>query len=121
MPTKVQTVGRAFPLYTEASAAKTVTGNSTEFKLPDEVTEVWVAVDVTAFSGTAPTLTVALQQKNANGVWHNVDITGTINTVSQNSLHIKTKVLAAGQNARLRWEIGGATPSFTSQIGVTGR
>jgi len=118
-----------------ASAAQTATGNSAAFSVPT-VGMAMVGIDITAFSGTTPTLTVWLQASDDGGTtWFDVPndlalisattaATGTMSSTARRNI-VDTLVISAaqkhfalyrqlpGDTVRLNWVISGTTPSIT--------
>lgn len=124
MGQKVELTKRvAFPMFTEAATARTATGNGTAITLPDDIAELFIGLDITAVSGTSPTLVLQVQQQDANGVWQTLAATSSLNTVTTATLHLPAGsfVLLGGGQMRIRWVIGGTTPSFTFRVGIHGR
>ncbi|GLY55330.1 hypothetical protein [Lentzea sp. NBRC 102530] len=124
MGQKVELTKRvSFPMFTETATARTATGNGTALTLPDDVAELFVGIDITAVSGTTPTLVVQVQQQDANDVWQTLAATSSLNATGQATLHLPAGsfVLLGGGQARIRWVIGGTTPSFTFRVGIHGR
>lgn len=111
---------KAVALYTEAATARTVTGNTATLTLPDEVVELFVGVNITAVSGTTPTVTVEVQQQDANGQWQTLAATAALSAAGQTALNLPegSYSLAGGGSWRLRWVVTGTTPSLTFQVGV---
>lgn len=113
----------AFSLYSEAATARTATGNSATQSIPGHIREAFVGVNVTAVSGTGPTLTVQFQQQDANGIWQTLAATSSITAVSTVALNLPeaSYSFVGGGSYRVRWVIGGTSPSFTFQVGIHGR
>lgn len=90
---------------------------------------VELVVDVTAVSGTTPTLVVALRGKDpASGKYYTILASATINAISTTVLHVYPGLVAAANSVAnavlpLTWDvnatIGGTTPSFTMSIGAS--
>jgi hypothetical protein len=109
----------------KVSGPVTATGNSAEFERPFNMKGAHIFVDVTAVSGTAPTMTVQLQAKDPNSNnW--IDVNGAVTaSITNNGLRLLSvnpgEALVANQVVprvmprfwRLRWVLGGTTPSFT--------
>lgn len=75
-----------------------------------QFSEGLLLIDITAVSGTSPTLDIAAQTK-INGTW--VDIPGV--TIAQQTA-VNTLAVALtnfGKDIRLDMTVGGTTPSFT--------
>lgn len=114
-----------FETVIDSSAARTATFNGNTASNSKKA-GAFVLVDVTAASGTAPTL-VAKVQFSVNGVdWHDLDTTNaqtaSITTTGKYILKVYPGLTAAANSAansplprlwRLVYTIGGSTPSFT--------
>jgi len=123
----IEYVSDNLPLTGLASAARTTTGQTGSIELNS--TGVIMTVDVTAVSGTTPTLVVKLQYYDSvSATW--IDVTAatttTINAIGASTLVVHPSV-AEVANAkvayplpriiRAHYTIGGTTPSFTFSIG----
>ncbi len=107
----------------QASAAQTANGMSATLAV-GAYRELLVTVNVSAVAGTSPTLTLALDSLGADGVWYTLWTSAAITAVGQTiaSLGIEASTNTAfGASVRLRWTIGGTTPSFTFSASITGR
>lgn len=94
-----------------ASAARTVTGQSGAFAVGDGET-VSVLVDVTAVSGTSPSLTVNVEWSNDGANWFVADPADAFTAVTAADKKAKS-FSVKGLMARLNYTISGTTPSFT--------
>lgn len=100
-----------------ASAARTATGQSSEFR-SFTASAIVIEVNVTAASGTTPTLDVDLQDTFDGTNWHKVsdvnaaDITTTGLTVKR----INLRDNPCTDRLRINFTIGGTTPSFTFTV-----
>ena len=109
-------------LLNQASAAQTASGMSATLAVGN-YRELLVAVNVSAVAGTTPTLTLALDSLGADGVWYTLWTSASITAVGQTiaSLGVGAATNTAfGTSVRLRWTIGGTTPSFTFSASITG-
>lgn len=109
------------PLVFKASGAETTSTTHAQFETGAQST-LAVVVDVTAASGTTPTLTVVVEGSIDNSTWFTL---GTIGTNGYNVGSVATAVsnitgtvtvrgaFPATQFVRTRSVIGGTTPSFT--------
>lgn len=113
--------GHAYGLYSEAAVARTASGDTAALSWAPEISELFVGVNVTAVAGTSPTLTVHVDQQDTNGVWHTLASTAQLSAVGTAALHVNDKVLSGVGSYRVRWVVGGTSPSFTFQAGVSGR
>lgn len=100
-----------------ASAARTTSGNSGTLTQAAPNNAAIFEVNVTAVSGTSPTLDLVFQESYDNGTtwtdeWHWERIT--------TSTQISTPLFVTGTGKfRFVWTLGGTTPSFTFSIGGT--
>lgn len=123
-----------------ASAAFTASGNSAKFQM-STANQLILGVDVTAFSGTTPTLTVWLQVSDDGGTtWYDMPAdftlisattaaTGTMSATAKRNV-VDTLVISvaadylgvykhlASDAIRLKWVISGTTPSITFSASV---
>lgn len=113
----------------EASSAKTASGNGTT-QTNFNARGVFLWVNVTAVTGTTPTLTVRLQWSPDGGTtWLDVDTTNaqtaSITATGTATLRVYPGIATAANAAlnqplprtwRLAWTIGGTTPSFTFAV-----
>ena len=95
----------------KASGAVTASANSNLF---DEGTgdEVAVMLDVTAVSGTTPSMTVSVQWSNDGSTWFSADPADSFTAITAATKVTKSFVIK-GLYARLSYAITGTTPSFT--------
>lgn len=98
------------PITPAASAARTTTGNGSGIELGDRRV-ARLKLDVTAASGTSPTLDVTIQTSRDGSTWY------TSGTFAQKTgVSNESKVFAVDRFVRASWTIGGTTPSFTFSI-----
>lgn len=101
-----------------ASAARTATGQSSSYGTSGRVVAMVVQVNVTAVSGTTPTLDVDLEDSFDGVIWNKVsdinasNITATGTTVARLNL----TATPATRLLRVKYTIGGTTPSFTFSV-----
>jgi hypothetical protein len=114
----------------EASSAKTANGNSAAAIVNHNARGVALLVNVTAATGTTPTLVVRVQVQDPVGSgW--VDLPGaataSITGTGLTLLTIYPGIAAVANSAinqplprnyRLAWVVGGTTPSFTFSVGA---
>jgi hypothetical protein len=103
------------------SAARTVTANSVEFTLPQGKLGGVFFLNITASSGTTPTLDVKFQVLDpVSGVWH--DITGAAfsqkTSTGADSLTIYPGIAAAA-NDTVSYPLGGAVRAVATIAGTT--
>ena len=96
------------------SATQTATGVSPSVEALGR-TALFVCVNITAASGTSPTLQCSLEWTNGDGVWYLADPVDQFTSRSTPGGWIKAFV-PKGDRYRVRWTIGGTTPSFTFEI-----
>lgn len=106
-----------FELILKSSAAVTANGQSN----PADVTSFeqgLLFIDITAVSGTSPTIDFKVQTKIA-GEW--VDLPGV--TIAQQTAvgDVVTALTNFGKDIRLSYTVGGTTPSFTFSVTFLGK
>lgn len=94
-----------------ASAARTATGQSTAFPIGG-LSKLAVLVNVTAVSGTTPSMTVNVEWSDDNVVWYTADPVDAFTAVTATGAKVKAFDVK-GLYARLNYVISGTTPSFT--------
>lgn len=101
----------------EASAARTTSGNSAAALTNASGRNAHFFVNVTAVTGTSPTLVVRVQLQDPVGLgW--IDLPGAATaTITGTGLTLLT-VANLPRTYRLAWTIGGTTPSFTFSVGI---
>lgn len=125
-----------------ASAARTVTGNSGFFDFPMEYVGGKFYIDVSAASGTSPTLDIAIETTYDDGTtaivcWRSAQISSAadyeiqthwrMGVTSDTDMHTGRVALAAtggvislptpiADKLRVEWTIGGTNPSFTFAV-----
>lgn len=110
----------------DASAARTASGTGSANLEGDFVRGAVFLVDVTAVSGTTPTMTVRVQYTVDGVTWHDLDTanaqTASITATGKHVFTVYPGTTAAANSVanrplpsrhRLAWTIGGTTPSFT--------
>jgi hypothetical protein len=99
-----------------ASAARTASGQSAGLTLPASASDLVLDVNVTAVSGTTPTMTLEVQWSPDNGTtWVSSDPADTFTAITASTRVSKT-VKRKGDQYRIKWTIGGTTPSFTFAV-----
>lgn len=93
------------------SAARTTSGESGVIDL-GFADEAIVFLDVTAVSGTAPTLDVKIQVADPNGAYYDLASFTQVTAVGRQARQISN----FGQKAKIVYTIGGTTPSFTFSV-----
>lgn len=108
------TLGRALrqrPVTLHASAAMTATGSGTGVELGDSGTLI-LTLDVTAASGTTPSMTVSVETSEDNSTWRTL---GSFTAKTAAGAERKS-FPGVDQYARATWTITGTTPSFTFTV-----
>lgn len=104
----------------KASTVETATGTMVDVPPSSETAraiEIWL--DVTAASGTTPTLDVIVEATifdRDTGPYVQQAIFSGITAVATQSLALNRADNTLGKFVRIRWVIGGTTPSFTFQV-----
>lgn len=95
-----------------SAQAITTAGNTTPLSLDNHAmgTSLLAQVNVTATSGTAPSLTVNVQQSPDGVGWTTTDTFPAITNVGVRNLAVEVR----SEFARLSWTVTGTTPSFTT-------
>lgn len=94
------------------SAARTVSGTA-DFDFAT-YSEVYLALDVTAVTGTVPTLDIKVQISPDGVIWYDEGTSFT--QVTAASRPPVKKITNFGKNVRIAYTIGGTTPSFTFSL-----
>jgi hypothetical protein len=98
-----------------ASATQTATGSSAAIQAED-ITFVYARLNITAASGTSPTLALTLQGTVDGTNWYTV---GQAVATQTGVATISQGFPANAKQLRWTWTIGGTTPSFTFAIDQT--
>lgn len=94
------------------SAARTATGSSAAVETGQWDVLRGLLLDVTAVSGTTPTLTVTVETSADSSTWYTV-----ASFVQRTAAGTERKSFPGLDRwARLTWTVGGTTPSFTFAI-----
>jgi hypothetical protein len=121
LPSGVNDIGQTLNGLSEVSvltsASRTASGNTASIDV-SKYKEAIVFLDVTAVSGTTPTLDVKFQVQDPVSLkWFDVaELTFTQATVVTSQM--KSKANLIGSNLRCVYTIGGAAPSFTFSVGL---
>ncbi len=110
-------------LFTRASSAAIAAGNTPDIDT-SEVDNVAIDVNVTAVSGTTPSLALFVDRLGSDGIYYQIHAFTAITAAGKASVNIGpgAPVNAIPGNAiRLRWTISGTTPSFTFSASVIGQ
>lgn len=106
-----------------ASLAQTANGNSGDLSV-STLREIAVDVNISAVSGTAPTLNLYIDRKGADGIYYPIYASAQITAVGvvSTSLGIGASTpQSLGSTIRLRWVIGGTAPSFIFSASIIGK
>lgn len=101
-------------LIVRASAAATATGQSAAQRL-DAGDELSIELDVTAVTGTTPSLTLSIEWSHDGVNWFQADPPDVFTAVTTAGKRIK-EFDVKGAFYRVVWTITGTTPSFTAAI-----
>lgn len=121
VPVSLASTGPA-TLFSESLTARTTSGNSGDLTPTGNPSAMTLSYNISAVSGVLPTLVVALQQKDANGVYQTLASTGSLAATGTGLLSTTDSVMVFGNNAtRVAWTIGGTGPSYTVQFSLITR
>lgn len=101
-----------------ASAARTVSGNSGALSGFGDWSKFRAQLNVTAASGTTPTLDVVIEDSFDGTTWN------TVATFTQKTAAAVEAVNVTGlftDQVRVRWTVAGTTPSFTFDVKLYGK
>lgn len=98
-----------------ASAARTTTGTSSALDAPEGF-DLVLSASVTAASGTTPTLDLSVEWSSDGGTtWYTADPVDTFTQITAATARVK-RFTVKGTEYRVRWTVGGTTPSFTFAV-----
>lgn len=95
------------------SAARTASGDSGEQTGYGSAEDLRVQLDVTAASGTSPTLDVVIEDTLDGTNWN---VIGTFAQKAAAGREVINVTALFADRLRVRWTIGGTTPSFTFSV-----
>ena len=101
-----------------ASSATTATGQSAAVDFSDDMEGV-ALLNVTAVSGTTPSMTVKFQTSDDASDWY--DTGDTFSAVTAATKPNALKLTNLGRYVRAVWTITGTTPSFTFTLKLVGK
>ncbi|RSN13745.1 hypothetical protein DMH25_08110 [Streptomyces sp. WAC 01325] len=101
-----------------ASAARTASGNSGELSGFGDWSRFRAQLNVTAASGTTPTLDVVIEDSFDGAVWNQVAAFTQKTATGVQALDVTGMFT---DRLRVRWTIGGTTPSFTFDVKLHGK
>lgn len=93
----------------QPSGAQTASGAGITHGLADDIEQLVVFLNVTAASGTTPTLVVTVQESPDGVEWAYLGAFAQQTAVGTNELSFAQ----VAEFVRVSWVIGGTTPSFT--------
>lgn len=96
-----------------SSAARTVTGNSSTLSGYGTIKQLRAQLNVTAASGTTPTLDVLIQDSLDGTNWNTIGTFAQKTTTAREVINITTPF---ADRVRILYTIGGTTPSFTFDV-----
>lgn len=100
-----------------ASAARTTSSNSGALTGYGPAATIRAQLNVTAASGTTPTLDVLVEDSVDGGATWNTLVAFTQATAV--TREVKNITTPFGDQLRVRWTVGGTTPSFTFAVDWT--
>lgn len=92
--------------------ARTANGDTGEISIPN-VNRARVYVRITAMGGTAPTLRVYGEDSPDGNNWYPVSDSGVLNAAGNYAFNMMNPLSDA---MRLRWVLGGTSPSVTFEL-----
>lgn len=95
-----------------ASSARTTAGQS-DVQYVEEASTLAVHVDVTAASGTSPSLAFSVEWSNDGTTWFAADPADTFTAITTAPTRAAKAFTVKGETWRLVWAITGTSPSFT--------
>lgn len=98
-----------------ASSARTATGTSAALSTGAKAKFLNLLAAVTAVSGVGPTLDLSVEWSNDATTWATAQPADTFTQITAAANAVKQFAVKAGFY-RIRWTIGGTTPSFTFAI-----
>lgn len=110
-------------VYARVSAAATSSNNSGDLAV-DSFSELALDINITAVSGTTPTIQYIMERKGNDGNYYQIYASASINSNQAISTSLgagMAQSVSFGTTARLRWIIGGTTPSFTFSVSIIGK
>lgn len=100
------------------SAARTTSGSADLAAFPQDFDELILYVDVTAASGTTPTLAITYQISPDNVNWFDHTTGTTLTAAGKQVIRLPNTTAGFG---RVSYAIGGTTPSFTFSVVAEGK
>lgn len=106
------------PITVLASAARTTSGTADMGAVPAEYMELLAYIDVTAVTGTSPSMTVTYQCSHNGTDWFDHTAGAAITAVGKQLIKVAA---TTGRYGRLSYSISGTSPSFTFSAVVEGK
>jgi hypothetical protein len=106
----------------QANAAHTTSSDFGDLDV-SKCRRIAVDINITAVSGTSPTIQFFVDRKDVNGIYYQLWSSSVVSAASPISTTIgafATINQALGATVRLRWTITGTTPNFTFSASITG-
>lgn len=110
-------------VYLRASSAITTSGSAGPFTV-GPFAELAVDINITAKSGTSPTIQFFIDRIGADGVAYNIYGSSVLSATGQTSTSIGSGFVinqSFGSSIQIRWVTGGTSPSFTTSISIIGK
>jgi hypothetical protein len=110
-------------VYAHASSPVTSNGNSGDLAV-DSFSELAVDINITAISGTSPTIQFIVERKGNDSNYYAIYTGTSLNTNQALSISLGAGMgqsVSFGSVARLRWVLGGTSPSFTFSASIIGK
>lgn len=110
-------------VYTLPSTTETVGSTSANLSV-GSLRELALDINVTAISGTTPTLNAYLDRLGSDGEWYTIWSGAQITAVGTQSTSIGAGLAdnaSFGSTCRFRYVIGGTTPSVTFSVSIQGK
>jgi hypothetical protein len=95
------------------SQALTASGNTGALPSYGYATTLRAQLNVTAASGTTPTLDVVIEDTLDGANWNTIGTFTQLTAAGRQVINITTPF---SDTIRVRWTVGGTTPSFTSSV-----
>jgi hypothetical protein len=113
----------ATTIYSLPSGPITTSGNSVDIAVGNYA-ELAIDSNITAVAGTSPTFQLFIDRKGSDGVYYQIWNSSSMNATGQISDSVGAglnKAQSFGGTARVRWVLGGTSPSFTLSISLIGK
>jgi hypothetical protein len=111
------------PSVVVSSAARTASGTSSSADVRDQLergigtSQLNVLVDVTAASGTGPTLDLEVEWSNDGTTWASAETADTFTQITA-ATTVSKRFTVKASHYRIKWTVGGTAPSFTFSVSV---